>query len=109
MNQPGVMSRTNVLHMEEVAVKLAGFQQATMRSCLLNLSILNNCDYIRIDNGRHPVCDHNGRSSLHGLLKGVLDQLLRFRIEGTCGLVEQKYRRILQDGSCDGDSLLLSS
>ena len=53
--------------------------------------------------------DHNGSSALHHLVESVLHLLLAVLIESASGLIEKKDARLADNGSGDGDSLLLAS
>lgn len=46
---------------------------------------------------------------LHQPLKGRLDLAFVLRVQGRCCLVQQQHRGLPEDGSRDGNSLLLSA
>ena len=56
---------------------------------------------------RQAVGNDDGGAVLHQRLERGLDCALRFRIQRRSRLVENQYRRVLEDGPCDRDALPL--
>ncbi len=70
---------------------------------------LHNDDPVGFQHRCQAMGNNKRGAALHQPVQGILDQLLAFRIQRTGRFVEQKHRRILQDGAGDGDALALSA
>ncbi len=79
-----------------------------MRPLFHNIAIPNHQDQVGIADGGEAVRDHEAGAPLHQFAHGLLDQQLRVGIHGTCRLVQDQHGRIGQDGTRDGQQLLLS-
>lgn len=66
-------------------------------------------DAVGGDDSGQPMGDNNRRAVLHQAVERTLHQLLAFRIEGTCRLIEQQYFGVAQNGARNGDALALSA
>ena len=64
---------------------------------------------VSIDHCRESVCNHNTSSSLRGLVKCFLDDLLALGVQSRRGLVQKKNLWISNKSSGDGDSLFLTT
>ena len=53
--------------------------------------------------------DHDRGTTLHGTVERLLYDLLALLIQGRSGLVQDKDLWVLDDGTCDRDSLLLTT
>ena len=84
-------------------LRCAGFQQPAH---------LHDADTIRQRKGfLLIVCDQNGGhadASLHGA-HGLAQFNANFRVQGTEGLIEQQYRRLMRERPGDRDTLLLAA
>jgi hypothetical protein len=74
-----------------------------------DFSVLEHEDLTALLNGAHSMSNDDGGATLHSILQGHLNLLLRVLIECRGGFIQQKDLRLSDDGSCNGDSLLLSS
>ena len=59
-----------------------------------NPSLFHNHDAVSILDGRQPVGYHKCRPPLHQFIHAPLYQFLRPGIDGGCGFIQDKYRRI---------------
>ena len=74
-----------------------------------DIPILSHEDHVAVPNRRNSVGDRDGGGLLADLVQGVLNNLLRLRVEGGGGLIEHVDLRSSDDCPGDGDSLLLAS
>ena len=58
---------------------------------------------------RQPVRNYQCGTADHRRFQCTLHQAFGFRIERAGGFIEQEQGRILQQGTCDGDALSLST
>jgi len=84
-------------------------QKSLEVSLFLNSTVVKNEDLIALLNGAHSMSDNDGRSSLHGQIKGSGDFSLGIFIQSRSGLIKEKDLWFSDNGSGDCDSLLLSS
>ena len=73
------------------------------------LSFMHHADLVGILDCRESVCDGYGGSCRGEPVKCFLDELLGFRIEGRCSLVENEYVRVLEYCTGYADSLSLAA
>lgn len=55
------------------------------------------------------MSNDNGGLTVGNALDCSLNDGLRFRVKGTCWLVEEKDTRVSDNGSCKSDTLLLAA
>ena len=72
-------------------------------------SLVQHDDLVGIAHGGEPVGDHQHGPVLHQAIDRLLDQSLRFGVEGAGGLVEDQDRRVAQQCPGDRDPLALSA
>ena len=80
-----------------------------MRALLDDLTRFEHIDVVGIADGRQAMGDHKRRAIRHEVVERVLNQPLGFGIDRCRGLIEQKDRRILQQGPRDRKSLLFTA
>ncbi len=66
-------------------------------------------DLVGMNDGAEPVGDDDRRASDHEPVDGLLNEAFRFGVERAGRLVEYQDFRILQDGSCDRQSLAFAA
>src|SRR5690606_2998119 len=98
-----------LLQAPHLPVAAVSAQQAFMRATLHDAAFLAHTDFVRIDNGREPMRDEQCAAVTCYELKLLLYGALSARVQRACSLVEDKYGRILQNGTCDGNPLLFAS
>src|SRR5579871_3272864 len=91
----------------ETGVVAARGHQLLVRPFLQDTPVLHRQDTVRVDNGREPVGNDEGRAALHQFVQRLLHQRLRRGIERGSGLVEDEQARVHQDRAGDGDTLAL--
>src|SRR5574344_419917 len=70
---------------------------------------MKNDYFIRVLDGRETVGNGHRGTCLHEPLQRILYKSLTFCIKCACGFVENKYRRILEYGSCNTYTLALTT
>ncbi len=70
---------------------------------------MNDEEPFAISDGTKSVSNNDRSSPLHGSVEGLLHDFLTLLIEGTRGLVEDQDLGVLDQGSGDGDALLLAT
>lgn len=73
------------------------------------ISLVNYEEPLAISDGTKSVSNNDRSSPLHGSVEGLLHDFLTLLIEGTRGLVEDQDLGVLDQGSGDGDALLLAT
>lgn len=71
--------------------------------------LLQHIDPVRILHRGQSVGNGDAGSACHHRANRLLDPALRLHIQCGCRLIQQKYRRILQDRSGNGKALFLST
>ena len=85
-------------------------EQVFVRPFFLDRPVLaQNDDTIHPSDGRESMCDDDSGLAFHEFHKRFLDRMLAFGIKRARRLVEDKYRRILEDRTSDGDALPLTA
>lgn len=74
-----------------------------------NAAIVDDGDDVSIADGGEAVGDDDGGSADHDAVEGLLDAFLGLGVEGAGGLVEEEDGGVLDNGSGDGNPLLLAS
>uniref|UniRef100_A0A7S3CL08 Uncharacterized protein n=1 Tax=Strombidium rassoulzadegani TaxID=1082188 RepID=A0A7S3CL08_9SPIT len=83
--------------------------QLVVRALLNNDSVLEHDDLVTVSHsGESMGNDERGRA-LRNLIDGLLNLLLGLRVKGRGGLIEAHDLGLLEQGSSNGDPLLLSS
>ena len=80
-----------------------------MRAGLNNAVFVNNYNLVGIADGREPMRNRKGRSALAEAFKCCGDPRLGRGVESAGCLIEDEYRRIFKEYSCNGYALLLSA
>ena len=80
-----------------------------MRTLFLLVTVRQCDDAVGAFNGRQAVSNDQRTATAHQLIQCGLDVALGLGIEGRSGLVEDQDRRILQNGTGDGQSLALTA
>lgn len=63
---------------------------------------------VAVLDGRQTMRDDEGRAAFQECLNAILQQLLRFGVDGGRCLVQNQDARVTQQGTRKGDQLLLS-
>ncbi len=80
-----------------------------MRPGFGDAAVLDHIDAARLDHCLQAMCHDEGGPPPPQFVERLLHLAFRFRIERGGRLVEQKDRRVLQEGAGDGDALLLAA
>ena len=80
-----------------------------MGSFLGDLSVIQYDDLVRSDDSGQSMGDHDDRTSFCKCPKGLLDHGFVFRVGKGGSLIKNNDGGILQDGSCQCHTLLLSA
>ncbi len=79
-----------------------------MGSAFEHLTFVQHDDSVRVADGRQAVGDHQGGSVLQQLAQCLLNEFFRFRIDVSCGFVEDQDIRIVGQNARKGKKLPLS-
>lgn len=114
-----------VLRVPQLAVQAVRvLQQSGVGAPLADSALVQDQNLVSVHDGAEPMSDADAGPAFRGPLQRLQDvlkslesinasngratsYLLGDRIQRTRGLVEDENRRVFQDRSCDGDSLLL--
>ena len=88
---------------------IVGREQFRVRPRFDDPSRIEDDDAVRVLDRREAVRNDEGRPVLHELGETFLDVTLRLRIQRRRCFIQDQYRRILEQGTTDGDPLLLPS
>ena len=72
-----------------------------MRADLINLTVLNDDDLVRITYGGQPVSDNEGCAALQQLLQRILDHAFRITVYVSRRLIEDKNFGIRYQCTCE--------
>lgn len=72
-------------------------------------ALIDDVDHVRLLDGAQPVGDGDGGAALRGRVQGRLDHLFRLRVQRRRRFVEEEDFGVAQEGSGDGDALLLAA
>ena len=89
-------------------VVAAAQEQLAVRPLLNYLAVLHHQDQVRAPYGREPVRYEKARAVLQDVLDGVLNELLRLRVDGARRLVQHEDARVRQHRPGKGHQLLLA-
>ncbi len=95
------------LQLEEEGIGVS--RELLVSTGLYNLPFVQDEKELTISNGTETVSDNDRCTTFHCSVKCLLDDLLALLVECASGLIKNKDLRILDQGSCDGDSLLLTT
>ena len=80
-----------------------------MRATVKDAALLHDDDLICFQNRRKAVCDGDDRFAGGEVVNGLLNDFFALRVERGGGFIQQQDRRITQNGTGDGDALLLTA
>src|SRR5687768_6901960 len=92
-----------------VGVEAALAQKLGVGAALGDPALVEDDDLVGIDHGRQTVGDDDGGAARGDAAQGLLDRRLGSAVERAGGLVEDQDRRVLEEGTGDGDALLLAA
>lgn len=84
-------------------------QKLLVPSFFQNPAVVEHNDPVRMTHGGQAVRDENSRTVSGQFGHGLLNLLLRLRIQRRRGLIPDEHRRVLQKDAGNGDPLLLSA
>src|ERR1700745_4262874 len=85
------------------------FQQLSVGANLLDAAIIHHDDLISRQSRGEPMGNCDDSASGSELFERLLNLMFRFGIERRCRFVEQKNRRVFQNGARDRETLLLTA
>ena len=91
----------------EARVQSASGDERVVRALVDDAALVDDEDAVGVADRREAMRDHEGRAALHEPREGVLHGGLALGVESARGLVEEQDRRVLEQGSRDGDPLAL--
>src|SRR5690606_7258198 len=84
-------------------------QEGFVRSHVDDTALAQHHDFVGVEHGGKAVGDGDDGLAAGEFAEGVADRLLRLRVEGRGGFVEEEDGSVAEDGPGDGESLLLSA
>merc|ERR1711881_789762 len=93
----------------ELEVLLAVADELFVCATFDDLSVVNDKDKISLHDRRQTMSNDESRAASAKLLERGLDLSLDGRIDGRSGFVQQNNLRVLENDSCDGNSLQLTT
>ena len=97
------------LHIIKPLIISVQCEKVFMLSALNYESLMHHADFIRILDCRMTVRNGNCGSGACKSIQCFLNKFLGFCIQSRSGLVKDEDRRILEDGTCNADSLSLTT
>lgn len=85
------------------------FKKLLMRSALLDLALVQDENLVSVGNGTEPMSNDEHCAALCQRGKGFLNVLLRFRVKGCRGFIKHDDAGVLENGTGNGNALLLTS
>ncbi len=76
---------------------------------LADSPLIQHDDTIGILDGKQAVCDDQRSSSTHQFVERRLNVTFGFSVESRGCFIKNQDRRILEDGTCDGQPLALTA
>ena len=80
-----------------------------VRALLHDLPVVNDENLIRLLDRCQPVCDGDDGFAAHQRRERLLDQMFVFGVDAGGGFVQDDDRRVLEDGTGNGDALPLTA
>src|SRR6267143_1719432 len=106
---PGQVVDECRLRRPELAICLAGGEQAVVAIEAHNLAAVEDDNPVCVPQGREPVRDDERRPLLHQSIDGSLHLLLGDRVEAVRRLVQEQDRSVLEQRGRDADALPLAA
>ena len=98
-----------LLHVVEAFIVAVLRYELVVLTAFHNFTFVDDMYDVCILDSRESMSNGDGGSALHQTVQSLLHEVLAFRIEGRCGLVQNEDWRVLQDGSSYADSLSLTA
>ena len=80
-----------------------------MLATFYNFTFIKDTNFVCILDGGKTVGYSDSGTCLHQTFQSLLNQTFTFRIKSGSRFVKDSYRWVLQDGTCDADTLTLSA
>jgi hypothetical protein len=90
-------------------VQPAAREQLRMRAAFGDLALVEDHYAVRVLDGGEPVGDDQRRTALHQVLQSLLHQAFGSTVQSGGGFVEDQYRCVLVQGTCDRQPLPLAA
>ena len=84
-------------------------REVIKRTIFNHLALVDDDDTVALLNRGHPMCNDDGSTALHGAVKSLLHDLLTLLVQGRRSLVQNQNLGVLDEGTGDSDSLLLTT
>src|SRR5207244_11287162 len=94
----------SILFVVELPVPAALDEQLLVRAALDDFALLEHQNLVGALNGRQPVRDDEGRSSLPQRSQAVLTERLALAVEARCGFIEDEDPWVRADRARDADA-----
>jgi hypothetical protein len=95
--------------LELVEMRVGVSRKLFVGSLLNNLTLMQNKEPLAVADGTKSVSNHYRGATLHCSVKRLLDNLLTFLIQGTCGLIKNKDLGVLDKCPSNCNTLLLTT
>lgn len=102
-------ARGVILKLDQLEVSAALGQELMVPTLLADGALGDDCDGVGVLDGGQAMRHHDGASPHHDAVQRVLHHFLRLRVQSTGGFIQQQNCWVLQNGSGDGNALLLPS
>ena len=88
--------RSDVQHLQlaQAAVESVAFREVLVSALLDDLAVVHEHDPVRTADRRHAVRAHQRRPAFEQAIQGLLDLMLRFRVQRARRLVEHDRRKV---------------
>ncbi|KAL3661086.1 hypothetical protein V7S43_013695 [Phytophthora oleae] len=106
-----IVERAEARIVHKPRVDALQLDQLLVRALFRDLAAAHHTNLVRLADRRQSMSNDDRRTPLqrHHLVQSFLHHLLALRVQGTRGFVQQQDVRVLQDGTSDGDTLLLTT
>ena len=94
--------------MQLLVIAVQGYQ-LVMSAAFYDTAFMKHADFIGMFDGAQPVGNGYRRTRLHQAEKSILHQTFTLGVKGRCCLIENQNWWILQNGTCNGDALALTT
>jgi len=93
----------------EIGIVVAGLEELLVRSTGDDAALHEDKDGVCVADCGETMSNAEGSAVVHQTIESLLDELFALCIKGTRCLIEKEDSGVGEDGTCNGDALLLTS